>query len=127
MRLTGKKVAVLVAQGFEDLEYWVPVMRLQEEGAEVISVGPSLEPVLGKHGLEAQADAKAENVDASDLGGMVVPGGWARTISVATLRSRTSLRMCMTRANRWASSATEVRLGSRPELWRVHGQLEPSP
>jgi len=77
MRLTGKKVAVLVDQGFEDLEYWVPVMRLQEEGAEVISVGPSLEPVLGKHGLEAQADAKAEDVDASDLDGMVVPGGWA--------------------------------------------------
>jgi protease I len=32
MRLAGKKVVVLVAEGFEDLEYWVTVMRLREEG-----------------------------------------------------------------------------------------------
>lgn len=77
MRLRGKKVAVLVAAGFEDLEYWVTVMRLREEGAEVISVGPELEPVSGKHGLEAQADVIAEDVDAAGLAGIVVPGGWA--------------------------------------------------
>ena len=32
MRLQGKRVAYLVGPGFEDLEFWVPVMRLQEEG-----------------------------------------------------------------------------------------------
>ncbi|HZB84192.1 MAG TPA: hypothetical protein VE288_15265 [Rubrobacteraceae bacterium] len=37
MKLRGKKIVVLVAEGFEDLEYWVTVMRLREEGAEVIS------------------------------------------------------------------------------------------
>ena len=68
---------MLVASGFEDLEYWVAVMRLQEEGAEVISVGPSLEPVRGKNGLEAQADVTAGDVDAAGLAGLVVPGGWA--------------------------------------------------
>jgi protease I len=77
MNLEGKKVAVLVAEGFEDLEYWVTVMRLQEEGAEVISVGPDTEPVSGKNGLGAQADMKADGVDASELDGVVVPGGWA--------------------------------------------------
>jgi protease I len=77
MRLVGKKVVVLVAEGFEDLEYWVTVMRLREEGAEVISVGPSQEPVSGKHFLEARADATADVVDASELDGIVVPGGWA--------------------------------------------------
>jgi len=75
--LDGKKVAVLVAEGFEDLEYWVPVMRLQEEGAEVVSVGPDTEPVSGKNALGAQADTTAEGVDASELDGVVVPGGWA--------------------------------------------------
>ena len=77
MRLRGKKIVVLVAEGFEDLEYWVTVMRLQEEGAEVISIGPSLEPVSGKNCLEARADATAGDVDASGLDGIVVPGGWA--------------------------------------------------
>jgi protease I len=77
MKLDGKKVVVLVAEGFEDLEYWVTVMRLREEGAEVISVGPSLESVSGKNFLEARADATAGDVDASKLDGIVVPGGWA--------------------------------------------------
>ncbi len=77
MRLSGKKIAVLVAEGFEDLEYWVTVMRLREEGAKVISVGPSLEPVSGKNFLETRADATAHDVDASQLDGVVIPGGWA--------------------------------------------------
>ena len=53
MKLRGKKIVVLVAEGFEDLEYWVTVMRLREEGAEVISAGLSTEPVSGKNFLEA--------------------------------------------------------------------------
>ena len=77
MRLEGKKIAVLVAEGFEDLEYWVTVMRLQEEGAEVVSIGPDTEPVSGKNALGAQADTTADGVDASELDGIVVPGGWA--------------------------------------------------
>ena len=77
MRLEGKKIAVLVAEGFEDLEYWVTVMRLQEEGAEVVSIGPDTEPVSGKNALGAQADTTADGVDASELDGVVVPGGWA--------------------------------------------------
>lgn len=77
MRLTGKNVGVLVAEGFEDLEYWVTVMRLREEGAGVISIGPSLDSVSGKNALEATPDVTADGVDASDLDGIVVPGGWA--------------------------------------------------
>ena len=77
MKLEGKKVAVLLAEGFDDLEYWVSVMRLREEGAEVVTVGPDTEPVSGKNALEAQADTTADGVDASELAGVVVPGGWA--------------------------------------------------
>ena len=77
MRLEGKKLVVLLAEGFEDLEYWVTVMRLREEGAEVLTVGPDLETVSGKNALSAQADATPEDVDASGLDGVVIPGGWA--------------------------------------------------
>lgn len=77
MKLAGKKVAVLLAEGFEDLEYWVTVMRLREEGAEVVSVGPNLDEVRGKNALSARADATAQDVDASELDGIVIPGGWA--------------------------------------------------
>ena len=37
MSLSGRTYAVLVAEGVEDLEYWVTVMRLREEGATVVS------------------------------------------------------------------------------------------
>ncbi|HET7478294.1 MAG TPA: type 1 glutamine amidotransferase domain-containing protein [Rubrobacteraceae bacterium] len=77
MKLRGKKIAVLIAEGFEDLEYWVTVMRLREEGAEVVSVGPNLDTVSGKNALEASADVTADGVDAAELDGVVIPGGWA--------------------------------------------------
>jgi deglycase len=76
-RLVGTRIAVLVAEGVEDLEYWVTVMRLREAGAEVISVGMSLEPVSGKNGLEARADTLATDIEPAALDGLVIPGGWA--------------------------------------------------
>ena len=48
-RLEGKRVVVLLAEGFEDLEFHVPLMRLQEEGAEVTVAGPTTDEVAGKH------------------------------------------------------------------------------
>ncbi len=77
MRLQGKRIAVFVEQEFEDLEYWVPVMRLQEEGAEVVTVGTgSSNTYRGKHGLTAEPDVTADQVNASEFDGVVIPGGW---------------------------------------------------
>lgn len=75
--LQGMRTVVLVADGVEDLEYWVTVMRLREAGAEVTSVGMSLDPVSGKNGLEASADRLAADVDPAEVDGLVIPGGWA--------------------------------------------------
>lgn len=71
------RVVVLVADGVEDLEYWVTVMRLREAGADVISVGLTLDPIRGKNGLEARADRLVADVDAADVDALVIPGGWA--------------------------------------------------
>ena len=35
MKLKGKAIGMLVGPGYEDLEFWVPLMRMIEEGAEV--------------------------------------------------------------------------------------------
>jgi len=77
MRLAGKKIAILVAEGVEDLEFYVPLMRLQEEGAEVISAGVDVKPVRGKHGLEITPAVRVDSLAAEDLFGLVIPGGWA--------------------------------------------------
>jgi protease I len=76
-RLDGRRVVVLVAEGFEDLEFWVTVMRLREEGAEVTVAGLDTEPVHGKHGLEARADVEVAAASADTADAVVVPGGWA--------------------------------------------------
>jgi protease I len=76
-RLANKKIVVLLAEGFEDLEFWVTVMRLQEEGADVTVAGPTTDMVQGKHGLTAKADERVDGVDAGTFDAIVVPGGWA--------------------------------------------------
>jgi len=52
-RPSRKKNANLPAEGVEDLEFYVPEMRLQEEGMEVCADGLDLKPVRGKNGLVA--------------------------------------------------------------------------
>lgn len=78
MDLENVRVAVLVDKSFEDLEFWVPVMRLREEGADVMVVGREANTTFeGKHGLTATTEFAAREVDADALHALVVPGGWA--------------------------------------------------
>ena len=77
MKLRGKRIAYLVEAGFEDLEFWVPVMRLQEEGATVMVLGTRMETYYGKHCLEAKPDSTVDQVKSDDFDGIVIPGGWA--------------------------------------------------
>jgi protease I len=76
-RLEGRKVVVLLAEGFEDLEFWVTVMRLREEGAMVTIAGLTTDPVRGKNGLEAKPDMLVADVSDQGAAAVVVPGGWA--------------------------------------------------
>ncbi|MCE1253465.1 MAG: type 1 glutamine amidotransferase [Anaerolineae bacterium] len=78
MRLKNKRVAVFVELEFEDLEFWVPVMRLQEEGAKVTIVAPKANQTYkGKYGVSATSDVAAADVNADMFDALVVPGGWA--------------------------------------------------
>jgi len=78
MDLANQRVAVLVDKSFEDLEFWVPTMRLREEGAEVVVAGREADRTFtGKHGLTATTEAAAGELRPADLDAVVVPGGWA--------------------------------------------------
>ncbi len=77
MRLAGRRIAILLAEGVEDLEFYVPMMRLQEEGAEVVAAGLDMRPVRGKNGLEITPTATIADLRADDLFALVIPGGWA--------------------------------------------------
>jgi protease I len=78
MRLQSKTIGYFVAPEVEDLEFWVPVMRLREEGAAVIVIGLTNWTIRGKHGLEMTPDVSIEEAPKADeLDGLVIPGGWA--------------------------------------------------
>jgi protease I len=78
MKLEGLKVVYLLADGFEDLEFWVPVMRLREEGARVTFAGLEAgEVYMGKNGLEATSDIGCDTMDPQWYDAVCIPGGWA--------------------------------------------------
>jgi protease I len=78
MSLKGKKVAVFVEQKYEDLELWYPALRLEDEGAEVLYVGPAANAVFhSKHGYPAHTTHAVASLHAADIDGIVVPGGFS--------------------------------------------------
>jgi protease I len=79
MMLTGKTIGILVAAAYEDLEFWVPYMRMVEAGAEVIIISATggKEYLSKSKGLTARSDLGAHDVTAARLDALLVPGGWA--------------------------------------------------
>jgi protease I len=79
MTLKGKRAIVFVEANYQDLEFWYPVLRLREEGMDVVIVGTgSAEGYTGRHGYPLpKVDTTADKVSAKDFDAVIVPGGWA--------------------------------------------------
>lgn len=75
--LKDQRIAMLVADGVEDLEYHVTAMRLQEAGAVVLTAGLDLSPVVGKNGLVVSPTSSIAELKSGNLQGLILPGGWA--------------------------------------------------
>lgn len=96
-KLTGKQIAIIVAQEFEDVELLYPILRLNEEGAEMIVVPineglhprPYLEgkPVTGRFGHPVPIPVMAEGnryrvssldeISADQVDCLLFPGGYS--------------------------------------------------
>jgi protease I len=78
MLLAGQKVVVLAEDMYEDLELWYPVLRLREEGAEVVIAGTgSSTSYTGLRGYPLTVDAAVDQVSAQEVDAVIVPGGYA--------------------------------------------------
>lgn len=78
MALKNKKIAVLVEQDYQDLEVWYPVLRMKEEGAEVITVGTGrLKQYKGKYGFLIDEGMPAAQAMKEKFDAVIIPGGWA--------------------------------------------------
>lgn len=86
--LNGKKIAILAADGFEQVELEKPLKALREGGAEVEIVSPSSGTILGMNhenkGDRFEVDRTLDDSSAQDYDGLLIPGG---LINPDTLRS----------------------------------------
>ena len=95
-RLKGKRVAIIAANEFEDIELLYPLIRLSEEGAEV-AVVPIMrgshprpvaqKPVTGRYGTpipfgflregERHLIMKLDEINPRDFDALIIPGGFS--------------------------------------------------
>jgi protease I len=77
--LTGKKVAVLTENGFEEVELTSPKKALEEAGAEVKIVSPQKGKVKAwdhdHWSIELPVDVQLDSARAEDYDALVLPGG----------------------------------------------------
>ncbi len=78
MELKGKRIAMLVDQMYQEMEVWVPIYRLREAGAEVVTVGAEAGKVYpSKLGYPCTAQISYDVARAEDFDGVIAPGGFA--------------------------------------------------
>ncbi|HTJ73200.1 MAG TPA: type 1 glutamine amidotransferase domain-containing protein [Verrucomicrobiae bacterium] len=77
--LTGKKIAIIATDYFEEAELIEPLASLRDMGAEVVVAAPHDDTIQAlRHvemGLEVAVDATIDKLDARDYDAVVVPGG----------------------------------------------------
>lgn len=77
--LTGKKVAILTENGFEEVELTSPKKALEEAGAEVKIVSPRQGKVKAwdkdHWSIELPVDVNLETAQPEDFDALVLPGG----------------------------------------------------
>ncbi|MFB3902152.1 MAG: DJ-1/PfpI family protein [Acidobacteriota bacterium] len=82
------RVVIIIAEGYQDHEFWFPYYRFREDGADVVVAGPETGAVrgaglYGKDGLPAIVSTTIEEVAQKPFDVVYIPGGlWA----AATLR-----------------------------------------
>jgi protease I len=78
-KLKGKKIAILVTDGFEQSELTEPKKALEQEGAQTFIVSPKPDEVKGWNhkvwGDKFRVDVALEKTKASDYDALVLPGG----------------------------------------------------
>jgi protease I len=80
IQIQGCRVALLIADGYHDHEFWFPYYRLKEAGAEVLVAGPQKGVVYGegrhgKDGLPAQVEYTIEEIMQQKFDVIYLPGG----------------------------------------------------
>jgi protease I len=77
MSLDDKHVAILVEDGYQELELHYPRLRMLEAGLRVSVVGAGEPEYASAKGYTVKADVSADEIDANDVDALIIPGGMA--------------------------------------------------
>jgi protease I len=77
MNLADAQIAVLAENMYQEMELWYPLMRLREEGCNVIVVGPAEQTYASKLGYPVNPDMAVGDADPATFDALVIPGGFA--------------------------------------------------
>ena len=78
-----KKIAVLFADGTEEIEGLTPVDLLRRTGAECDIVSVQKEYLTGSHGIVVKSDKSIDQICSSDYDAVVIPGGMPGAVNIA--------------------------------------------
>ena len=73
--LTGKRVAFLATDGYEDSELTSPWQAVTDAGATAVLVSPTSGSIEGKNGHRQQVELASSDADAAEFDALVLPGG----------------------------------------------------
>ncbi|WP_106815852.1 type 1 glutamine amidotransferase domain-containing protein [Microbacterium timonense] len=73
--LSGKKIAFLATDGYEDSELTSPWEAVTSAGATAVMVAPSDDEIEGKNGHRQTVDVAVSEADAAQFDALVLPGG----------------------------------------------------
>jgi len=72
-----KNVGIFVDDEYQELEFWYPYLRLQEEGIKPVIIANEKKTYKSKLGYPVQADATTEDVAQRKFDAIIIPGGYA--------------------------------------------------
>ena len=75
-------IAVLLADGFEEIEALTPVDMLRRAGLEVLTVGISSKIAVGAHGISVICDKLPEEIDLEKISTVILPGGMPGSLNL---------------------------------------------
>ena len=75
--LTGKTIAILATDGFEDSELTSPMEAVSAAGANIVVVSETADDIIGKNDTEIAVDQTVEDSTVDEFDGLILPGGVA--------------------------------------------------